>query len=127
VRFLGLYDAVDMTSGYLGGKHTIPKNVQKAVVLLRDPNAGSRNGWTRWTAWGWAYDDSDPHPNVDAIAVWGTHSAVGGAPWEGDQPSQVTREQDIVAARESDKVMRDAAIKVGVPVIKRPDSYYKYN
>ena len=106
VRFLGLYDPVDMTPNW-GEAETVPDNVRFASVvyagwgqtptdiLLRQRGEPARRthpgpyGGSRSRA---AFNRADGGPenaaatNCRDVYIWGTHAALGGAPWEGDHP-----------------------------------------
>jgi hypothetical protein len=45
---------------------------------------------------------------------FGTHAALGGAPWFGDQPKTLTREMDRNCSRSVDEWMRQQAIASGI-------------
>jgi RHS repeat-associated protein len=119
VRFLGLYDAVKMSPGY-GGSSEIPDNVDSAVALWRDDKLGSRSSWgygaltsrARRTTW---------------KKIRGTHAAIGGAPWTGDQPSGANELSDQINARESDIIMRRGARAAGVSIKPLTWGDYAYN
>ena len=57
---------------------------------------------------------------------WGTHSASGGDPWNGDHPSDASLEEDINAAIQADIDMRKFAKDVGVPISVTADNDYPY-
>ena len=111
VRFLGLYDPVDMTLGY-GEAETVSDNVQNAAIILADRNLGSRGSWNR--ADHGAEDLSKTNYQVDTI--WGTHSGIGGAPWDGDHPDGTNEGLDKGSSIISDRFIRQRAIAVGVPI-----------
>jgi RHS repeat-associated protein len=119
VRFLGLYDAVKQSPGY-GGSYEVPNNVQRALLLFRDEKLGSRSSW------GYGAQTSQAQ-NTTWRRIRGTHAAIGGAPWSGDQPSDTTELSDQIAARESDTIMRTGARAAGVNIRMLPWSAYSYN
>jgi hypothetical protein len=78
VRFLGLYDPVDMSGSIGCTNDQIPSNVAMAVIIRSDPMVLSRASWHR--------PDYAPEAplatTVIPASVFGTHSAVGGVPWD---------------------------------------------
>jgi RHS repeat-associated protein len=122
IRFLGLYDPVDMSAGY-GGNYNVPGNVQTAVVELADPNLGSRSSWTR------AYTGSSATRTYFRY-IRGTHAAIGGAPFTGDltgrNDASFNQMVDNNAAREADSFMRFRARAAGVPINVKPWRAYDY-
>ena len=114
VRFLGLYDAVDMVPGN-GNGEKIPRNVENAAQAVSHSSLRSRwyfnryNGGTEATAT--KYEKKD---------FWGTHSAIGGDPSGGPSPKPLG---DMVserkASRRADSFIRSQAIQAGVPVPMR--------
>jgi RHS repeat-associated protein len=122
IRFLGLYDPVDMTTGYTGRQpdYRIPGNVENSAVVLADPGLGSRSSWGR------AYRG----PRSGALRIWGTHAALGGAPntanWPNGLDARHTWEADQDAARTADIYMRTKARDAGVPIRVKARSEYNY-
>jgi pimeloyl-ACP methyl ester carboxylesterase len=133
VRFLGLYDPVDMAPGY-GGGEGIPWNVSNSVRLL---GAGGRS---ERGAKGVCHPDaangvlsvrsrapfnradgppSSSRTNHRDIWIFATHSGVGGAPWCGDKPLGHDPTNDTIQAIRCDRIIRDAARSCGVPVGKK--------
>ena len=97
IRWMGLYDPVDMVAGY-GESEKISSNVEAATVLFAAGSPGGRieaqSSYGRPT-----YGRSRPYFNRadggvdDSNAtsytehwIFGTHAAIGGAPWDGDHP-----------------------------------------
>jgi hypothetical protein len=121
VRFLGMYDAVDMAFGY-GFSERIPPNVQNAFHALSHPDLRSR--WYFNRANGGVVDPEATNYSEDTF--WGTHSAIGGDPWNGDFPEQGTPDSDKNAAIQADIALRKFAHDIGVPinVTKEKDSPY---
>jgi hypothetical protein len=145
VDFLGLYDPVDMdiTVHIVDSDATIPPNVLAAAVAFRDPKARSRPFFNR-------VDAGPEYPRqmkfYEENYFFGTHSALGGAPWAGDHPSTpsitvsegihsltisgrpiVTRDMDNRCSRQVDKWMRSCANRAGIrfaprPPVLRPDA-----
>jgi len=118
---MGLYDAVDMVPGY-GVSEQVPNNVRFAVHSMGDPDLGSR--WYFNTADGAAENAS--LTDLSEHYIWGTHAALGGAPWYGDHPGGIEQWQDKLAAIAADWQVRYKAIAVGVPVMMPNYSLYKY-
>ena len=117
VRFLGLYDPVDMTPG-IGAIETIPGNVQHCTHLLAIPETESPFTAERSRK---QFNRIDGYPEKSGtvyhrIGIFGTHSAIGGAPWWGDWPRGHSKGNDIRAAIDSDRYVRADAIAAGVPI-----------
>jgi pimeloyl-ACP methyl ester carboxylesterase len=84
VRFMGLYDAVGM---YLWtDPKVITGNVQYVAHARRDPADGSRTSWGNVGTSG--------GQNYKQQFFWATHSGMGGDPWGGDHPKQMTEQED---------------------------------
>ncbi len=116
VKFLGLYDPVDMAAG-IGDKETIPSNVVDAAVGIRGSvtNLGipSRSRPQFNTIDGGPEDISKMR-SYSQKTFPGTHSALGGAPWAGDHPAGFTQGGDIAVSSQVDKWMRSKAGMSGV-------------
>ena len=132
VRFLGLYDPVDMALGY-GDAETISANVEMAALIFA---AGTSE--EVGIAGKYEYlDDGTPIPvelrsraefnradhgpespsiDYDQIWIFGTHSAIGGAPWKGDHPVGHSESNDRAKAIESDQFIRSKALSTNVPI-----------
>ena len=139
VRFLGLYDAVDMTTNY--GGETISGNVETAAVIYAAGNA-SENGpepriikdhtgryiysQVRSRRFFIKADHGPESSNTDYDQIWifGTHSTIGGAPFWGDAPAGHTDLNDRLKAEESDEFIRDIAQSVGLPINDEDDYGY---
>jgi hypothetical protein len=136
VRFLGLYDPVDMGVGMgnrdrYGGREVsdvwskggyrpgfIPSNVSYSARAIAGTFAPwwhsnpaiSRSGWHRP-----AYDNA-----TWTLPVTGTHSALGGAPTFDSKQDQLapyySHERDIQGAILADEFIRVHARSVGVPI-----------
>jgi RHS repeat-associated protein len=119
VRFLGLYDAVKMSPGY-GGNSEIPDNVQRATALWRDDEIGSRSSWGYGAL-------SSKAGQTNWKKLYGTHAAIGGAPWSGDQPSGASERLDIMVAKQADTIMRRDARAAGVDIRMLQWKDYSYN
>ena len=111
IRFMGLYDPVDSVPGF-GDSEQVPDNVKNAMNIMRNKDAGSR--WYFNTADHGAEDPSKT--NYKQESIFGTHAAMGGAPWSGDQPGATNQTFDKNAAKIADRDMRKAAQAAGVPI-----------
>ena len=58
--------------------------------------------------------------------IFGTHSAIGGAPWRGDMPTGHSLPNDQWAAVESDQFIREKALSTNVPVDDVDEYGYQY-
>jgi hypothetical protein len=119
VRFLGLYDPVDMAPGY-GDAETIPDNVRHVAIVFASAGphmARSRPQWNR-------ADHGAEGRSTDyyVVRLPGSHAALGGAPWSGDKPDGLTESEDIHMAMAADSVIRARAGDAGVSV---PQLYTK--
>lgn len=97
VHFMGLYDAVDRHIGegrmQIFGGAKIPGNVLEARHALRDTTVSS---WKRGViAFGNTGEEAESGCHLIKEVFTATHSSMGGAPWQGDQPSQITEQIDI--------------------------------
>ncbi len=104
VNFMGLYDAVDRARA--GSAKVIPDNVDYVAHARRDPKAHSR--------WYFGNTGTSGGKNYTQRFFWGTHAAIGGDPWGGDHPDNVTQAQDQLAAAQSDQWIRTQARSHGV-------------
>jgi RHS repeat-associated protein len=104
IHFMGLYDAVNM---YLWvSTDRIPPNVGYVAHARRDPADGSRSSWgNTGTSGGQHYTEK---------FFWCTHSGMGGDPWGGDHPSQMTEQQDKENSPKVDAWIRNNARQQGV-------------
>jgi pimeloyl-ACP methyl ester carboxylesterase len=132
VRFMGLYDPVDMAPGW-GESEKIASNVRTAAVVFAKwpfnyqptpdratrqesggPGAGSRSRSL--------FNRADHGPENRLLTeylekwVWGTHAGIGGDPWGGDQPPGHSQANDNRIAVEVDQWMRKMANKAGLSV-----------
>lgn len=74
VEFLGLFDAVDMTTS-LGDTSAVPANVKSCYHARRSPETGSRKAWGNT-----AIRSDNPSPNAYVEKFFdATHGAIGGA------------------------------------------------
>jgi hypothetical protein len=132
VRFLGLYDPVDMdhtVHGLFDDPRTIPSNVKFAANVLAAhrlqgvpyPQERSRGGWTRVDA-----GPESPDTLYSELYVFGTHSALGGAPWDGPHPKGHGQGNDIRAAIKTDQFVRARAIDAGVNIQQKTEADYGY-
>jgi len=131
VRFLGLYDPVDMALGY-GVAETVPSNVETAAVIYAAGTSEeisaassiiivdtvavfderrSRDIFNRAD-----HGPESTNTDFDQIWIFATHSGIGGAPWEGDMPAGHTETNDRAKAVQSDQFIRNKAISEGVPI-----------
>lgn len=133
VRFLGLYDPVDMVAGYGDFWETIPAVESVAVIYA----AGSSEEIGIEARLDLNQDRSRPQFNrVDGAAppeteynrkwIFGTHSGIGGAPWLGDMPLGHTESNDRAKAIESDQYVRLKARASQVPINGVSDYGYQY-
>ena len=140
VLFLGLYDAVDMTTS-LGDTSTVPENVDWCYHAIRSKKIGSRRDWGN-TALNFARKDDKRHLTKE---FGGTHGSMGGAIPEacagnlntyllagqivggffgrklvanalGSCEIAVTEEENASAGREANEWMLAGARKAGVPI-----------
>lgn len=103
VHFMGLYDAVDRQIGE--GGDTIPGNVAAAYHALRDPTVQSRS-WFGNTG-----TKAHPPCRYTSKVFTATHSGVGGDPWGGDKPKQITKDMDMLGSEKVGTWMIDMAKK----------------
>jgi hypothetical protein len=108
VRFLGLFDAVDRTPTLTFGR--VPGNVLTARHVRRDPRVHSRSYFGNTGL------RHDALVDYKELLVWGTHSSLGGDPWEGDHPSALDPTVDWAASRIAMAWMTGEARSFGVPV-----------
>ncbi len=121
VRFLGLYDAVDMVAGY-GEGESIPDNVKYATHAMGDSDLKSRSYFNTADH---GVDDSKK-TTYNEQKFWGTHSAIGGAPWMGDHPKGGSKSSDISASILADMFIRKKVKAAGVNIKQLKVSDYGY-
>lgn len=136
IRFMGLYDPVNITR--FGRSDQISCNVQFASVVFSafpvgsgasPRTTGGPPGGTRSRRY---FNRADGGPECPArttyrdARLWATHSAIGGAPWYGDRPTGHTRANDISMAIVSDSIIRADAIQTGVGLSALPPGGYGY-
>ena len=97
VHFLGLYDAVDRHIGegksQIFGGAKIPSNVIEARHAHRDTTVSS---WKRGViAFGNTGLEAESGCHLIKKMFTATHSGMGGDPWGGDHPTQITKHIDI--------------------------------
>jgi len=126
VRFLGLYDPVDMTlfdpSGAWGTHDFISSNVQNVVWAhgVEDSTGSMRDydeesffyyNWPRiQTRWGGT-------TRMTNLALEATHGAIGGTPgYSPSEPTNYNYSHDIQMSVKTDTTMRTIASGLGVPI-----------
>jgi len=114
VKFLGLYDAVDMAPTF-GDDETVPSNVDSAAHALGNNAVGSRPYFN--TADG-GPEDEDAMKWYSEQNFWATHGGLGGAPWSGDFPPTINKRIDDLESARVDSWMRTEAIRAGVGLCK---------
>ena len=133
VRFVGLYDAVDMAKDYpadLDEKEAdkLARDVRKWAIVIASSGKGwarSRGEWRRpFPGPGYKADREMPK---GVLRVHGTHSAIGGAPWQGDQPEGLTETMDREAAIAADQFVRGQAGWARVPLRRKTRGEYGYD
>lgn len=130
VRYLGLYDAVDMTSA-LGDTSVIPKNVAYCYHAIRDPEVGSRAPWgnTGMSA------EHSAHTTFLKQTFAATHGALGGAVPEGCGEKffwgslesgvsgvchlELTKEANQASGEQAYDFILGGATRAGLPVLGR--------
>lgn len=134
VRFLGLYDPVDMT-WYAGtNDNVIPPNVDAVanVYGFEDPSDTykgvdyDRGIGTNWPRMNKGYGHSIIRDNYTGLPLNATHGAIGGCPgYSGkQQPNGYSYTRDRRASIEADQAIRRAANKAGVPIeVLNEDDY----
>jgi pimeloyl-ACP methyl ester carboxylesterase len=117
VFFLGLYDAVDMTTA-LGDTTIIPSNVKWVYHAMRSKEVGSRSSWG-YTAIKTKKNDPDRHFFQE---FGGTHGSMGGAFATscakgilGPCDVAVTADQNRLAGKSAHQFVMDGAKKAGLP------------
>lgn len=111
VNFLGLYDAVDRTPT-MGSDHRIPSNVDHAAHAIRNPNVGSRKAFGNADG---GPEDLTKMKSCERELFFGTHAAIGGAPWSSNEKLKATSKSiDEYVAKEVDIWMRERARKAGI-------------
>ena len=96
---------MDISINVIDEDAKIPSNVDYGWVAVRDPNVGSRSNFNNV---GYGAESSSTRYRFDRKLFWGTHAALGGAPWAGDFPSTTTEERDRQASDEVEKWMNEA-------------------
>jgi len=116
VKFIGLYDPVDMTMDTGHNSEQIPSNVANVAEIIRKPHpvSGKRSRPSFNTIDGGPVDASKT--TYCERRIVGTHSAMGGAPQQGDRINEAgfTTMQDTVAAKAADDFIRENAEGAGV-------------
>ena len=137
VRFMGLYDPIDMTAGF-GRSEQISCNVQFASVVFAAFPVGS--GYPPQMTGGppggvrsrWYFNRADGGPECPDRTtyreawLWATHSGIGGAPWFGDRPRGHTRANDIAMAIVADSIIRADAVQAGISLAPLPPGGYGF-
>lgn len=132
VRYMGLYDPVDMSVGY-GNGDKIPSNVERFAVVKAaesDPYYFyfDDDKYTQSRSYFRRPDLVVENPTTtkgETFHVTGTHAAIGGAPGRGDHPSGYSYERDVANSINSDQLIRDRAIQAGAPIQQKPRSDYQ--
>jgi RHS repeat-associated protein len=136
VRFLGLYDPVDMTlfdpSGAWGTHDFISSNVQNVVWAhgVEDSTGSMRDydeesafyyNWPRiQTRWGGT-------TRMTNLALEATHGAIGGTPgYSPSEPENYNYSYDIQMSVKTDTAMRTIASGLGVPINVIASSSYGF-
>ena len=130
IRFLGMYDPVDM-SPVVGdwGREKVPSNVKRAVAVLSShkPSRNETMGydynkycqlWQDWPRFQASAADATA-TNVTIERRRATHGAIGGCPgYSGPTvlPYDYVYGADKFNSEESDRTVRGVAIAAGVPV-----------
>lgn len=83
--FLGLYDAVKMTSDELGDTSIVPASVEYLCHIKRSSRLGSRHGWEN-TADKTARKDQEKYVTLE---LEGTHGSIGGSDTEGCEGGRI--------------------------------------
>lgn len=112
VRFLGMYDPVDMVLGW-GYKETVPDNVENAYAVFAAFPMKNRSRWNFNRADGGPEDKSKTYYYDYYIRA--THGAIGGAQ-AGDMPPGNSPANDNRQTVLIDQEMRDAAQSAGVNI-----------
>jgi pimeloyl-ACP methyl ester carboxylesterase len=135
VRFLGLYDPVDMTlRDFEANNYTIPRKVQRAISLFGkedaidnvdyDSDSGFAYNWPRIIV------TTDPYSQGGQSLIKGinaTHGAFGGTPgYSPVKPDGYDFGFDVKQSIEIDSLMREEASAFGVPITPIPESAYGF-
>ena len=132
LRYLGMYDPVDMALGYGNGEDTA-KVVHSAGVyaawgrigqvtpsgrghtyVLPPANDATGEIGPMWGERSRASFNRAPENPVAKKWLFATHSGLGGAPWAGDHPTGHTEANDKAMSKIADKFIRDEAKNAGV-------------
>ena len=134
VRFVGLYDPVDMAPDYAEHEQAdqLSRNVQRWAIAIASPPVASdgtvgdqsRGAWRRPPLTGPRAERLLPKGAVRRFT--GTHSGLGGAPWMGDQPGGHSAANDRAQAIAVDRWIRSRAAQLGVPIRSLTDADYGY-
>lgn len=116
VRFLGLYDAVDMTPFAGREVNQVPNNIDAGFSVYgsegRNQNGRDYDWWPRVSA-----DWAGKNRNMNTLPLNCTHGAIGGCPGHSDdRPNPYDYGRDRDASIEADMRMRKAASDAGVPI-----------
>ncbi|MHB0961179.1 MAG: RHS repeat domain-containing protein [Pirellulaceae bacterium] len=116
VNFLGLYDPVDMdiSVNLVDFDIEIPSNVDHAAIAIRDRRGGSRAVFNTVNP---AAEDASKMKLFVHQKFFGTHAALGGAPWLGDTTGlhkDLTRPVDEQCSANVDRWMRQHAATAGI-------------
>jgi hypothetical protein len=142
VRFLGLYDPVDMTfydaptwdEGYYS-QSTIPSNVQTAISIggkkegVFESEVDYDNGGMPWYNWTRMEIRASQQTNATISKIGATHGAIGGCPgyspfWS--VPVGYNYQHDAKMSITVDKSIRSKAASVGVPIRVLGDAEYGF-
>jgi|GEM_PF-4467254 len=131
IRYMGLYDPVDMSLRY-GNNDVMPRNVRQFTVI----KAAESDPWYFYFNDDY-YQKSRPlfnrmditvqDPSVtrgETLYVKGTHAGILGAPGTGDKPHGFNFDNDVASSINSDKIIRDRAIGAGAPVEQKDRGDY---
>ena len=131
VRFLGLYDPVDMTFYDETGRGTashVSANVLNAVWAHGVERTGDAHYWhgglrdydsesAPWFNWTRIAATFDRCTNLTDLPIAGTHGAMGGTPgYSPDHSIPYNYSYDVGMAYKTDRTMREVASRVGVPI-----------
>jgi RHS repeat-associated protein len=114
VKFLGLYDPVDMTVD-LGSKETIPSNVESCGLAIRGDSSLLLRSRPYFNTIDAGPENLSKMKNCQVEKFESTtHAAMGGAPWTGDRPSSFSKEWDIRMCAQVGNWMRRQAEAAGI-------------
>lgn len=138
MRFLGLYDPVDMVAGW-GEGETVSDNVQYAYAIYAAFPKASRTVYdsykcadvegTRSRCYFNRADAGAENATTNTFIdsyVWATHGAIGGAPWDGDHPDGHSQANDIRFSILADRLMRMHALWAGIKIPLSQNNEYGY-